>query len=210
MKVKKYDSNGKEAGTIELPEDIFGGEINRAVLYSLIRTENRNRRQGTHKTKGFSEVNGGGRKPYRQKGTGNARQGSIRAAQFRGGFTVFGPQPRDYSIKLPEKQRKIGLKSLFRVRANQNAISIIEDIKVAEYSTKKVHSVFKNMGLLPGNTVAYMSGDTSDFVTKSMYNIPNAVFVHAKRPTAPELYHAGHVVISESALEYIIGHYKTA
>jgi len=210
MNVKKYDSTGKESGTIELPDDIFGGEINKSVLYALMRTESRNRRQGTHKTKGFGEVKGGGRKPYRQKGTGNARQGSIRAAQFRGGFTVFGPLPRDYTIKLPEKQRKTGFKSVLQVRANQNSISVIDDIKLDSFSTRTINNVFKTMGLLPGNTVAYMADSDDNTLKKSMGNIANAVYVHARRPTAPEMYYSGHLVISQSALEYIKESFKTA
>jgi len=210
MNVKKYDSSGKESGTVELPDSIFGGEINRVTLHAVMRAEARNRRQGTHKTKGFSEVRGGGKKPYRQKGTGNARQGSIRAAQFRGGFTVFGPLPRDYSIKLPEKQRKSGIQSVLQVRASQNAISVIDDIKMESFSTKSIHAVFKNMGLLPGNTFAYMADSDDNFLKKSMGNIANAVYVHARRPTVPEMYHSGHLVLSQSALDYIKESFKTA
>jgi large subunit ribosomal protein L4 len=210
MNVKKYDSAGKESGTIELPDEIFGGEINKATLYALIRTESRNRRQGTHKTKGFSDVHGGGRKPYKQKGTGNARQGSIRAAQFRGGFTVFGPLPRDYTIKLPEKQRKSGLRSVFQMRAMQNSISVMDDIKLNTFSTKTVSEIFKKMGLLPGNTVAYMVDSDDGIMKKSFGNIANVAYIHARRPTVPEMYYSGHLVITQSALDYIKDSFKTA
>jgi large subunit ribosomal protein L4 len=210
MKVKKYDRNGKETGTVDLPEDIFGGEVNRATIHALLRTESRNRRQGTHKTKNFSEVTGGGKKPYRQKGTGNARQGSIRAPHYKGGGISHGPLPRDYRIAMPEKMRKNGLISIFKTRINQNALCVIEDPEVNEFSTKKMYGIFKNMGVLPGNTVAFLSESEGIQLKKSLMNIAQVVFMNAKRMNAPELYHSSKVVLSESALKYITDRYKSA
>ncbi|MGM9928726.1 MAG: 50S ribosomal protein L4, partial [Bacillus sp. (in: firmicutes)] len=110
-KVTLFDQKGAKVGEIELAESIFGIEPNQSVLFEAIVMQRASLRQGTHKVKNRSEVSGGGRKPWRQKGTGRARQGSIRSPQWRGGGTVFGPQPRSYSYKLPKKVRRLALKS---------------------------------------------------------------------------------------------------
>jgi len=207
MKVDKYDKNGKKSGSVELPDAIFGGEINRDTIYMVLRTENRNRRQGTHKTKDFSEVSGGGKKPYSQKGTGNARQGSTRAPQFKGGAIVFGPQPRNYRIDLPEKVRKVGYLSILKARIQQNALCVVEDPEISAYSTKAIYSVFKNMGVVQRNTVTFLTDSDDQFLKKSMLNIPQVLYMNARRPMAPELYHSGQVVIAESALKYLTEKY---
>ncbi len=203
MKANKYDVTGKAAGTVELPAGVFTEEFSKGSIYTVIRIENRNRRQGTHKTKGFSEVSGGGKKPWRQKGTGNARQGSIRAAQWRKGYTVFGPQPRDYSLRIPEKVRKLGMKSILSARASVNAVSVLENVKLDKFSTSAMFKIFKNMGVLPGNTVCFVSDSDDLMLKKSLMNIPGLVYVNANRLTAPELYYSGHLVVTEGALRQI-------
>ncbi len=207
MKAVKYDSNGKKAGEISLPTELFGAKISKGAVHTVLRAENANRRQGTHKTKGFSEVSGGGRKPWKQKGTGNARQGSIRAPQWRKGATVFGPQPRDYTIPLPDKMRKAGIRSIFSLKAQNAVISVLADLNIAEYSTKKMSAIFEGMGLLPGQTVAFVSDSNDHKVLKSLMNIPQIEFVHAHRLTAPEMYFSTHLVIAESAMPYLVSKY---
>lgn len=209
MKAVKYDNTGKKTGEVELPAGLFVEDFSRASIYTVIRIENRNRRQGTHKTKTRSEVSGGGKKPWRQKGTGNARHGSTRAPQWRKGATVFGPRPRDYSMRLPEKVRKNGIRSIFSAKASVSAVSIIDDVQMDKFSTKHMFGIFKNMNLIPGNTVGFVV-DTDDIkLKKSVSNLPLVRMVHAERITAPELYYAGHLVISESALKKLTEKYGT-
>ena len=207
MKAEKFDHTGKKSGDVELAAGVFLEEFSKAAIYSVIRIENRNRRQGTHKTKGRAEVSGGGKKPWRQKGTGNARQGSTRAPQWRKGGTVFGPLPRDYSLKLPEKVRKNGLRSILSAKAVSGSVKVLNALKMDSFSTKNAYGVFKNMGLLPGNTVCFLD-DTEDLkVKKSLMNIPGIQFVHVRRMTAPEMYYAGQIVISESAMKFLEENY---
>jgi large subunit ribosomal protein L4 len=203
MKANKYDVTGKAIGQVELPAAIFTDEYSKGSIYTVIRIENRNRRQGTHKTKGFSEVSGGGKKPWRQKGTGNARQGSIRAPQWRKGYTVFGPQPRDYSLRIPEKVRKHGMRSILSARATVNAVSVLENIKMEKFSTSTMFKIFKTMGVLPGNTVCFVSDSEDLKIKKSLMNIPGLVYVNAKRLTAPEVYYSGHLIVTEGAMKHL-------
>ena len=207
MKAKKFDNSGKEQGEIELPSAVFGAEPSKGAMHDVLRAELRNRRQGTHKTKTISEISGGGKKPYRQKGTGNARQGSTRATQFRGGQTVFGPLPRDYRIKVSPKKRKAGIRSIFSTKAAGDTISVLADVTLDKYSTGDVFKIFKTMGLTAKkNRVAYIidgeEGESKplEILKKSVANIPGIEIIHAKRITVPELYYSNHVVISESAL----------
>lgn len=203
MKAVKFDRTGKKVGETVLPDGVFNVEVSKSAIHHVIRIENNNRRQGTHKTKTISEVSGGGKKPWRQKGTGNARQGSTRAPQWRHGATVFGPVPRDYSIRMPDKIRKAGMRSIFTAKARVNSIAVVEDIAMDSFSTKTVYNTFKTMGFLPGNTVAFISDSESAHVKKSCANIPQLRFVSAKRITAPEIFYSGQLVITESALKLI-------
>lgn len=207
MKATKYDSNGKKSGEAELPAGLFGDTFSKAAIHAVIRAENANRRQGTHKVKGRSEVRGGGRKPWKQKGTGNARQGSIRAPQWRGGGVVFGPTPRSYRIDLPEKVRKSGIRSIFSSKAKDGAISVIADVQCSEYSTKAAFQIFENMGISNQSVVVVVAG-ADDKLKKSFANIPNIQLVSAERLTAPELYYAAQVVIVEKTLADLATRYE--
>ncbi len=207
MKATKYDSNGKKSGETELPAALFGETFSKAAIHAVIRAENANRRQGTHKVKGRSEVSGGGKKPWKQKGTGNARQGSIRASQWRGGGTVFGPTPRSYRIDLPEKIRKSGIRSIFSSKAKDGAVSVIADVTASDYSTKAAHDIFKNMGMAKQSVVLVVGG-ADEKLKKSFANIPNIQLLSAERLTAPELYYAAQLVISEKTLEDLAARYQ--
>ncbi|MCR9142377.1 MAG: 50S ribosomal protein L4 [bacterium] len=207
MKATKYDSNGKKSGEAELPGALFGETFSKAAIHAVIRAENANRRQGTHKVKGRSEIRGGGKKPWKQKGTGNARQGSIRAPQWRGGGTVFGPTPRSYRIDLPEKIRKSGIRSIFSSKAKDGAISVIADVQASDYSTKAAYEIFKNMGMESQSVVVVVAG-ADEKLKKSFANIPNIQLISAERLTAPELYYAAQVVIAEKTLEDLAARYE--
>lgn len=208
MKATRYDRTGKKSGEQELPAELFSDKFSKAAIHAVIRAENSNRRQGTHKTKQRAEVRGGGRKPWKQKGTGNARQGSIRAPNWRGGGVVFGPQPRSYRIDLPEKMRIGGIRSILASKAAQGAISLLEDIKLEDYNTKAAFSVFKNMGFTNHALVVYVVSGEDEKLKLSLRNIPNVLLVNASRPNAPELYYAEQVVIAEGALKDLVARYK--
>ena len=205
MKAVKYDSSGAKSGEIELPAQLFIDDVSDICIYDVIRTELRNRRRGTHKTKTISEVRGGGKKPYRQKGTGHARQGSQRSPQFKGGSVIFGPRPRDYRIKLSKKMRKAGIRAILSKKAVESAVCVLEDFKFKKYSTKTVVDIFKKMGFnLKYNNVAFIAYGDNKKLEKSTINIQNIDYVNADRLTAPELFYSDHIVILQSALDKIV------
>ncbi len=147
-KVDVYNMEGSVTGSIELSDAIFGIEPNQDVMHRAVLNQLANRRQGTHSTKTRSEVRGGGRKPYRQKGTGRARQGTIRAAQYIGGGIVFGPKPRDYSYTLPKKVRRLALKSALSAKVADKKLIIVESLELDEIKTKKMIQVLSNLNAL--------------------------------------------------------------
>ena len=203
MKAQKFDATGKKSGDVSLPDSVFAVDVNLGLIREIIDAENRNRRQGTHKVKTVSEVSGSGKKPWRQKGTGNARQGSIRAVQWKGGGIAHGPVPRDYSIRVPEKKRKAGIRAVLSFKASKEAISVMADPTLDGFSTKKMHGVFKEMGAIPGSTVVFLTLGADEKLRKSVSNIPVLHHMDASRITAPELYYNSRVVITESALAHL-------
>lgn len=146
-KVSVYNIEGKEVGNIELNDAIFGVEVNEHLLHMAVVAQLANKRQGTQKAKTRAEVSGGGRKPWRQKGTGHARQGSIRAPQWKGGGVVFAPTPRDYTITLNKKERRLALKSALTSRVKENKFLVVEDFEMTEIKTKKVANTLKNLNI---------------------------------------------------------------
>ncbi len=207
MKALFYTAEGEKGRQIELPVELFSKDYSETLIYEVVRAENANRRQGTHKTKQRSEVHGGGKKPWRQKGTGNARHGSIRSPQWKGGGVVFGPQPRSYRIQLPRKVRQAGIRSIFSSRAGQGVVSIIADLNMDRCHSAGVYQVFKKMGLVPRSTVAYITNQEDGNLKRSFANIRNIELLHARRLTVPELCFCGQLVIEESALGYLVEHY---
>lgn len=143
--VSVYNMEGKEVGTMELNDAVFGVEVNDHLVHLAVVRQLANNRQGTQKAKTRSEVSGGGRKPWRQKGTGHARQGSTRAPQWTGGGVVFAPTPRDYTIRLNKKEKKLALKSALTSRVNENKFIVVDELNFAEIKTKKFAEVMKNL-----------------------------------------------------------------
>ena len=146
-KVALYNQAGSEVGSVELAENVFGIEPNKTVLHDAVIMQRASMRQGTHKVKNRSEVRGGGRKPWRQKGTGRARQGSIRSPQWVGGGTVFGPTPRSYSTKLPKKVRRLAIRSALATKVNEESIYLLEDLKLETPKTKDVINLLGNLNV---------------------------------------------------------------
>ncbi|MDO4518764.1 MAG: 50S ribosomal protein L4 [Eubacteriales bacterium] len=143
--VTVYNIEGNEVGTIELNDAVFGVEINEHLVHLAVVRQLANNRQGTQKAKTRSEVRGGGRKPWRQKGTGHARQGSIRAAQWTGGGVVFAPVPRDYEVKMNKKERRAALKSALTSKVQDNKIVVVDSLALAEVKTKEMQRVLNNL-----------------------------------------------------------------
>ena len=162
--VKVYNIEGKEVGTIELNDAVFGVEVNEHLMHMAVVQQLANKRQGTQKAKTRSEVSGGGRKPWRQKGTGHARQGSTRAPQWVGGGVVFAPTPRDYSFKLNKKEKKAALKSALTSRVQENKFIVLDEMNFGEIKTKNFQNMLNNLSvskalvvLEEGNTNAVLS-----------------------------------------------------
>ena len=172
MEVEVLNMKGKKVATHELPEKIFEAPVNVDLMHQAYIRQMANARLGTHKTKGRSEVAGGGRKPWRQKGTGRARQGSIRAAQWVGGGKVHTPKPRDYSQKMPRKMRRAALRSALSVKASDQEIVLIDELKIKESKTKLIAQILEKVSgdasvllLIPGKNEQY------DQIVKSAKNL---------------------------------------
>ena len=167
--VAVYNMEGKEVGSLELNDAVFGVEINEHLVHMAVVQQLANNRQGTQKAKTRSEVSGGGRKPWRQKGTGHARQGSIRAPQWTGGGVVFAPTPRDYSFKLNKKEKRAALKSALTSRVNDNKFIVVDELKLDEVKTKKMQEVLNNLKV---NKALVVLNDNDQNVVLSARNIP--------------------------------------
>lgn len=166
--VSVYNIEGKEVGTIELNDAVFGVDVNEHLLHMAVVNQLANNRQGTQKAKTRSEVSGGGRKPWRQKGTGHARQGSIRAPQWTGGGVVFAPVPRDYSFKMNKKEKRAALKSALTSRVQENKLIVLDELAFDEIKTKKFQSVLDNLKV---NKALVVLGEDSRNVELSARNI---------------------------------------
>ena len=167
--VSVYNMEGKEVGTIELNDAVFGVQVNEHLVHMAVVQQLANNRQGTQKAKTRSEVSGGGRKPWRQKGTGHARQGSTRAPQWTGGGVVFAPVPRDYSFKLNKKEKRAALKSVLTSRVQDNKLIVVDELKFDEIKTKKFQAVLDNLKVSKALVVL---AENDEKVVMSARNIP--------------------------------------
>ena len=168
--VSVYNMEGKEVGTMELNDAVFGVEVNEHLVHMAVVAQLANKRQGTQKAKTRSEVSGGGRKPWRQKGTGHARQGSTRAPQWTGGGVVFAPTPREYTIKLNKKERRLALKSALTSRVQENKFIVLDELKFDEIKTKKMQAVLDALNVSKALVVL---NENDANVVKSARNIEN-------------------------------------
>ena len=171
-KVALYSQSGSQVGDVELNDSVFGIEPNEHVLHDAVVMQQASRRQGTHAVKNRSAVAGGGRKPWRQKGTGRARQGSIRSPQWVGGGVVFGPTPRSYGYKLPKKVRRLALQSALSSKVNENSLVVLEGLAFDAPKTKEVVKVLDALNV--SEKVLIVTADKDDVVAKSANNLPNA------------------------------------
>ena len=167
--VSVYNMEGKEVGTIELNDAVFGVSINEHLVHMAVVQHLANKRQGTQKAKTRAEVSGGGRKPWRQKGTGHARQGSTRAPQWKGGGVVFAPVPRDYSFKLNKKEKRAALKSVLTSRAQDGKLIVVDELKLDEIKTKKFKAVMDNLKVSKALVVL---AENDEKIVMSARNLP--------------------------------------
>lgn len=200
-KVALYNQNGSTAGDIELNASVFGIEPNESVVFDAILMQRASLRQGSHKVKNRSEVRGGGRKPWRQKGTGRARQDSIRSPQWRGGGVVFGPTPRSYSYKLPKKVRRLAIKSVLSSKVNDNNIIVLEDLTLDTVKTKEMAAVLK--GLSVEKKALIVTADANEAVSLSARNIPGVTVVQANGINVLDVVNHEKLLITKAAVEKV-------
>lgn len=199
--VSVYDMKGKEVGTIELADSVFGVEVNEHLVHLAVVQQLANNRQGTQKAKTRSEVSGGGRKPWRQKGTGHARQGSIRAPQWTGGGVVFAPVPRDYSFKINRKEKQAALKGALSDKVANNKLIVVDKLELKEIKTKQFAEVLKALKI-EGKSLVVLS-EVDDVVIKSARNIPGVQTTQAGTMNVYDVVNNGTLVMTKDAVEKI-------
>ena len=198
--VSVYNIEGKEVGTIDLSDAVFGVEVNEHLVHMAVVSQLANKRQGTQKAKTRSEVSGGGRKPWRQKGTGHARQGSTRAPQWTGGGVVFAPVPRDYSFKMNKKEKRAALKSALTSRVAENKFIVVDEIKFDEIKTKKFQEVLNNLNV---NKALVVLEDGNTNVEISARNIANVKTAHTNTINVFDILKYNTVIATKAAVATI-------
>ena len=199
--VSVYNMEGKEVGTVELNDAVFGVEANEHLVHMAVLQQLANNRQGPQKAKTRGEVSGGGRKPWRQKGTGHARQGSTRSPQWKGGGVVFAPVPRDYSFKMNKKEKRAALKSVLSDKVAMSKLIVLDELKFDEIKTKKFKAVLDNLKV--EDKALVVLGEKDDVVIKSANNLP---FVQTALPGTINVYDilkAGTLILTKDAVAKI-------
>src|SRR5438270_1620731 len=198
MSVTVYDREGKESGQVELPASVFNVPVNEAVLHQAVLRQQANDRQGTHQTKTRGEVSGGGKKPWKQKGTGRARQGSTRAPQWRDGGAVFGPHPRSYEQKMPRKQRRVALRSALAAKHQDGAVRVIEELAFEAPKTRLVAELFDQLGA--GARTLFVIREHDLNLEKSTRNLASVKTILTGNLNPADVLTADTVVFTRSAL----------
>ena len=198
--VSVYNMEGKEVGKIDLSDVVFGVEVNEHLVHMAVVQQLANNRQGTQKAKTRGEVSGGGRKPWRQKGTGHARQGSTRSPQWKGGGVVFAPVPRDYSFKLNKKEKRAALKSALTSRVQEDKFLVIDDLKFDEIKTKKFSEVLNNLKVT--KAVVVLADDDKNTIL-SARNIPGVITASANTINTYDIMKYSTVIATKDAVAKI-------
>ena len=198
--IKVLNMAGAEVGTVELKDSIFGIEPNECVVHEVVKNHLANCRQGTQSALTRAEVSGGGKKPWRQKGTGHARQGSTRAPQWTHGGIVFAPKPRDYSYTLNKKVKRLALKSALSAKAAQGAVLVVDGLKLEEIKTKAMKEMLNSIG---ASKSVVITPEVDQIVVKSARNIPGVVTTTAKVLSVYDIVNANQLVIDKAALAII-------
>lgn len=201
MKLDVLDLTGKKVGDVTLNDSVFQCEVNEQAIYDALLRQQSSWRQGTHDTKGRSEVSGGGKKPYRQKGTGRARQGSIRATQFRHGGVPFGPTPRSHTFKLNRKVRRLALRSGLTQKANENNIICVENVEMKQIKTKDFVKILNDLGIERKALFVVDFEEAFDNAYMSLRNLGNVVMVSVEGLNIFDLMNANKLVLTKTAAE---------
>lgn len=198
--VAVYNMEGKEVGKLDLNDAVFGVEVNEHLVHMAVLQQLANNRQGTQKAKTRSEVRGGGRKPWRQKGTGHARQGSTRSPQWTGGGVVFAPVPRDYSFKINKKEKRAALKSALTSRVQENKLIVVDELKLDEIKTKKFVQVMKNLNV---DKALVVINDNDQNIVMSARNIPTVKVAQTNTINVFDILKYSTVVVTKDAVATI-------
>lgn len=200
-KISVKNINGEKVKDLTLKDSVWNIEVNNDCLKKMIRLQLDATRQGTRKTKNRSEVSGGGRKPWRQKGTGRARQGSIRATQWRGGGIPMGVGPRDYTFKINKKERVVALKSALTLKAQEKALVVVDNFNVESTKTKDAVKMLE--GLKLDNKILFVTSDDAENLYLAVRNLPNVLVIYADEVNCYDLVNADVVVMDEAAISKI-------
>ena len=201
--IEVKNATGSKASDVELADAVFGIEPNMHAMHQVVRSQRAARRAGTHNTLTRGNVRGGGKKPWRQKGTGRARQGSIRSPQWTGGGVVFGPHPRSYAFKVPSKVVKLAMRSALSAKLADNELLIVEDLSFDKPSTKQAVAVMKALGLEGKRITLVLGGDADSNVFLSFRNIPGVRIIAAQESNTLDFIDNKALVVTDSALKYI-------
>lgn len=197
--VNVLNIKGEQVGSIDLSEQIFGVDVNEHAVYEVVKNQLANKRQGTQSAKTRAEVKGGGKKPWRQKGTGRARQGSIRSPQWRGGGVVFAPKPRDYSYAVPKKVRRLALKSVLTSKVNDSELIVLDSLNMDEFSTKQASEILKN--LKADKTAMLVIAEQNEKIYKSFKNIPGVEIAVANNMNVYDLLKHNSLIMTQDAVK---------
>lgn len=205
MKFPVYKRDGsKSSETVEIPDNLLKGEPNEHAIWLAVRSEEAAQRQGTHATKTRSFVRGGGKKPFRQKGRGVARQGTSRSPLMPGGSTIFGPQPHLYSVKVPVKVKRLARASALAMKLNEEGIRIVEDFKMEAPKTSEIAGLFKALGV-DDRKVLLLTTEFDNMISRSARNLPRACVQKAANASTRELMDCATIVFQKSAVEKLVG-----
>ncbi|KYF33925.1 LSU ribosomal protein L4p (L1e) [Streptococcus mitis] len=199
--VTLFDQTGKQAGEVVLNDAIFGIEPNQSVVFDVIISQRSSLRQGTHAVKNRSAVSGGGRKPWRQKGTGRARQGSIRSPQWRGGGIVFGPTPRSYAYKLPQKVRRLALKSVYSEKVAENKFVAVDSLEFTAPKTAEFAKVLAALSI--DSKVLVILEEGNEFAALSARNLPNVKVATATTASVLDIANSDKLLVTQAAISKI-------
>ena len=205
MEKKVYSIDGKELRTINLDDKVFGLPINEDVIYHAITNELANKRVGTACTKTRSEVHGSNAKPYKQKGTGNARRGDKKSPLCVGGGTIFGPKPRDYSYAIPKKAKRLAMKSILSLQAQSDRLTVVEDFTVESGKTKDLVKILNNF--TKGERTVILLKDDDSMIKRAGKNLPNVYFLSYNRLRAHDLFYGRKVIMLETAAKNLSDFY---
>ncbi|HBD63648.1 MAG TPA: 50S ribosomal protein L4 [Clostridiales bacterium] len=200
-KVALYDITGSQVGDIELSDSIFGVEVNTHVMYEAVKNYLANQRQGTQSAKTRADVRGGGRKPWRQKGTGRARQGSIRAPQWKGGGVVFAPKPRDYSYAIPKKVKRLALKSALSSKVQDQEIIVVDKLVLEQPKTKEMVKVLKNLN--SGKKTLVVIPERDEAVIRAAANIPGVKTAYVNTINVYDILNCDSFLITREAVNKV-------